>query len=292
MPKDHYVARTYLRSFCLPDKPGWLNVIAKSNPSVRKQRAVAGVGYKVDWSTNPLLTNNPRLVEQYLKVYEDEWPACVRNLSIEKFDDKTKWFVAGYISYLRLCTPTAARLALTSSESQLQEVYEVIEKRELTNPHSRHREAIQELKKFGGTRVKVDLNYAKSLGVQYLLQTQKTFFDSPWIIFFNDTERPLITSDNPVGLDYSTGSCNYLCALTPTVGIVIHPTREPDGQDYFMGMKPEAVELFNRTTAKCAEENVFLSDCADAEALVEEYRDWRVELLRIGPIHIQKAVKR
>lgn len=282
MAKDHYVAQTYLKSFSVSGKIGFVNVIRKSNLQRLDAIPVKSICYAIDWSTNEYFSENPRIVEDYLKIFEPKWADCIKKVSAEEFDKETKYLMSGYIAYLRACTPTAARLGQGRLSEIVQQPYDIIEQKELSNPKIQYRDVIEKIRECGRTRIDVNKNYPKALGIRSLLGIQARLLEFPWIVLKNETAIPFITSDNPVSLQYWNNNpyCDFYCPITPQIAVAIHPTRSTNTEiDSLASMRPEGVEMFNQLVIKCAEENVIFNEALGVEALVKEFQDWRMELL-------------
>ncbi len=303
MAKDHYVAQTYLRGFGLTDNPELVNVVRKSNLSRQDAIPVKSICYEVDWSSNEYFPENPRAVEDFLKLFEPKWGDCVRSVSADVYNATTKYLMAGYLAYLRACTPTAVRLGTGGLSHIVQRLYDRLEEKELSNPDTKYREVIEIIRKHGGTEVLIKEAYPKAMGINALIGVQKVLATSPWIVFKNETLVQFLTSDNPVCLQYWNASrCDLYCPLTPQLAIVIHPLRdaEPRENDSIGSLKPEGVEMLNRLMVQSAEDKVIFNEHPKVEDLVREYQDWRVELQAFNipvekgnlMIHQQRPVKR
>ena len=284
MAKDHYVAQTYLRAFGLADNPDLINVVRKSNLSRQDAIPVKSICYGVDWSTTEYIPDNPRAVEDYLKLFEPKWAECVKSIQEDTYTTTTKYLMAGYLAYLRACTPTAVRLGSEGLAQFVQHLYNRIEEKELSKPDTKYREVIELIRQHGGTQVKIKEAYPKALGISSLIACQKTLATSPWIVFKNETSTEFVTSDNPVCLQYwNPSGCDFYCPLTPRLAIVIHPVRdtEPREGDSIGSLKPEGVAMLNRLMVQSAEDKVIFNKHDGIEALVKENQDWRVELRKI-----------
>jgi hypothetical protein len=284
MAKDHYVAQTYLRAFGLAVNPDSVNVIRKSDLSRQGAIPVKSICYGVNWSTTEYIPDNPRAVEDYLKLFEPKWAECVKSIQEDAYTETTKYLMAGYLSYLRACTPTAVRLGSEGLAHIVQDLYNRIEEKELSKPDTKYREVIELIRKHGGTQVEIKEAYPKAMGISSLIACQKILATSPWIVFKNETPTEYITSDNPVCMQYwNPNRCDFYCPLTPRLAIVIHPIRdtEPRESDSLGSLKPEGVAMLNRLMVQSAEDKVIFNKHDEVEALVKENRDWRVELRKI-----------
>lgn len=284
MAKDHYVAQTYLKAFGLADNSDLINVVRKSNLSRQNAIPVKSICYEVDWSTNEYYPENPRVVEDFIKPLEQAWNNCVDKIASNSYGATTKYLMAGYLAYLRACTPTAARLGSEGLSIHIQHLYDKIEEEELANPDSKYRNTIQTIRKHGGTEVEINTAFPKALGIKSLVSVQKVLATSPWIVFKNETSTEFVTSDNPVCLQYwNPNRCDLYCPLTPHLAIVIHPIRdtEPRESDGIGSLKPEGVEMLNRLMVQSAEDKVIFNKHEGIESFVQEYQNWRVELRKI-----------
>jgi len=271
--KDHYVAQTYLRNFNIKGSFAHVNAIRKNNLKRLNNIPTRSICYKVNWSTNPYFSEKTRVVENYLNIFEPKWSNCVKMLANEKFDSETKYFMSGYIAYLRACTPTAIRLGQTMSEDMVRQTYESIDQKELTNLNSKHKDAITEIRSHGGIKVNVDSNYPKAMGIRTLLGIQERLQGFPWLIMTNKTDIPFITSDNPVCLRYPQNRtfCDFYVPITPKIAIMIHPihSQESENIDSLASVKPEGINEFNCLVVKCAEDMVIYNEDFNIEELIE-----------------------
>ena len=284
MAKDHYVARTYLKQFSLDAKEGFVNVIRKKNLERLEAIPVGSICYEKNGSDNQYFPDNPRVVEDYLKLYEPRWFECVQKVSQGTYTDETKSLMAGYLAYLRICTPTAMRLGSEGYADIVKHVYDKLEEKEYSNPDSKYRDVIETIREHGGTKIEVDKKYPTAIGITNLINIQSVIVRSPWIVFKNETNTPFVTSDNPVCLQYhDTGFADFYCPITPWLAIVIHPLRvnEEAGPDHIGSFKPEGVEKMNKLVVQSAEDLVICRDLTETEELVKKFQDWRVELRKI-----------
>jgi hypothetical protein len=303
MAKDHYVARTYLRHFSLEGKDGFVNVIRKENLDRLETIPIGTICYEQNGSDNHYFPEKPRVVEDYLKLYEPRWSDCIQKISDGTYTNETKSLMAGYLAYLRTCTPTAVRLGCENYADFVQHVYDKLEAKEYSNPNSKYRDVIETIRKHGGTKIEVDNKYPMAIGITNLIRIQSVISRSPWIVFKNETSVPFVTSDNPVCLQYhESGFADFYCPLTPWLAIVIHPIRETEeaGPDHVGAFKPEGIAKMNQLVVQSAEDLVICNDFEDAEKLIKEFQDWQVELRKIKIpsgnghviIHQQKPFKR
>ncbi len=284
MAKDHYVAQTYLKGFGLTSNRDFINIVRKSNLSRHNAIPIKSICYEVDWSSNEYFADNPRAVEDFLKLVEPKWADCVRSISANTYDATTKHLIAGYLAYLRACTPTAVRLGVGGLSHIVQHLYDKLEEKELLDPNSKHREAIETIRKHGGTKALIKQAFPKALGINSLIGVQDLLATSPWIVFKNENPVQFLTSDNPVCLKYwNANQCDLYCPITPRLAIIIHPLHDTESRqsDSVGAIKPQGVEILNRLMVQSAEDKVIFNEHAGVEDLVKEYQDWRVELRKI-----------
>lgn len=303
MAKDHYVAQTYLQGFSIDGRKGFVNVIRKSKLQRLDEIPVQSICYEIDWSSNEYFSENPRVVEEFLKPLESKWSNCVRSISTDTYNATTKYLMAGYLAYLRACTPTAVRLGADALRYFAHDLYNWLEEKELSNPNTEHREAIKTICELGGTKVLIKEAFPKAIGISTLIGIQKVLANSPWIVFRNETPLQLLTSDNPVCMQYwNSNQCDVYCPINPWLAIVIHPLREkePRGIDSVGSLKLEGVERLNRLIVQSAEDKVIFNEHPYIESFVNENKDWGVELQTLSIptekgkfiLHQQRPVKR
>lgn len=281
MPKDHYVAQTYLKHFSVDGKDGYVNVIRKSNLQRLHAIPTTSICAKTNWNNNEYFPKNPRIVEDFLKLFEPSWAKNVQKITNNTYDIKTKHLMSGYIAYLRTCTPTALRLGISGTADIVMDLYKKIEEEELSNPNSKYKDIIKLIRKHGGSEVNVNPDYQNAMGIQNLIKIHQILTRSPWIVFRNETSIPLLTSDNPVCLQYhKTGFADFYLPLSPKLAIVIHPTKEinPNDTDFIASFKPEGVDKMNQLMIQSAEDKIIFNDMQNIEKLVKKYQNWRVEL--------------
>lgn len=286
MSKDHYIAQTYLKHFHTPNSENLVNAIRKRDLTWLQGVHTETICQKDNWSNSPYHQDDPRIVEEYLKIFEPEWDTAIKALERGRFDDNTKYIIAGYIVYLRACTPTAVRIGQQGMSEMVKTTYNMLAQRELEKGGSPHVNAIRLIEKHGGVKVAVKEEFAKAMGIKVLSDMALKFYQFPWVVLKNETEIPFLTSDNPVCLDYygSTGA-DFFFAVTPRLGILIHPVRDDSEEkgkhlrDASAAVKPEGVDHYNRLVIKSAEDLVIFH-CKFYHWIryaVKKYKNWRVE---------------
>ncbi|MEW6516656.1 MAG: DUF4238 domain-containing protein [candidate division FCPU426 bacterium] len=282
MPRDHYISQAYLRSFSIPGNVGYVNIIRKSDLKKLDSIPINTICCPNHWSTNNYYPANPRIVEDYLEHFEPEWLNCIEKIETGNFNNQLKSTIAGYLAFLRVYTPTAARLGQNQLAEIIKQTATLIEQKELLNPNSKYKDAIEKIREAGGITVDVDRDFAKALGISNLDKMRQKLIGYPWLILINKSATAFITSDNPVCLKYWEGNpyCDFYCPLTPRTALFIHPTHnEVKESDDMRLIKDDKIGELNSLVVKCAEENVIFNEVPGIEALVREYQKWRMEMV-------------
>ena len=294
--KDHYVSQTYLRHF------------ASSNgdlvPYYKNAQVVAGkakvpksICFETEGDTNKYF-QNPRILDEFLPAFENTWNSNIARLENQELDEKAKFEIAGYIAFLRACTPTAKRLNQQGIAGILKPVsYEVmlstLEKGDYLKEEEKSclYEAIQK----GELNLKIDREFAHAQGMQAMVSILCTFYCSDWLVLFNKTDIPFITSDNPAIFFYQDMQqqiANTYVPLKPTLALLITPNidkrranfedvkKHRGSKDGYGVIKPPYVKIFNEAIVKSAEKIVLHQKKEEwLEKLVRKYSKWGVETI-------------
>lgn len=284
MTDDHYVAQTYLKHFHTKDSERCVNAILK--PTLKELNGVntRNICQSSNWNTIPCVKDNPRVVEEYLQLFEPKWNDCVKKLETNEFNQDVKYLMAGYIVFLRACTPTAVRLAQNDFGEMIKNEYYVRARKELNDPSSPHAEAIRLIEQHGGIKVNIDSDFIKAHGATFLADGIKRFFEFPWLILRNETDAPFLTSDNPLCLDFLAPTmADFYLPITPRIAVVIRPVdAERRGvalRDSQAEVREERILHFNRLVVRHAENVVVFNTKFYhwLRRLVKKFRYWRTE---------------
>lgn len=281
-PKDHYVAQTYLRSFSVSGRDGFVNAVRKNDLKLLNRIPVDSICYKPNWSTNSYFSKQPRAIEDFLKPFESNWPNCIKALADEDFNAETKYFMSGYIAYLKTYTPTAARLGKEFPAEIVRQRYDILAKAEMGKPDSQYAAIIKKIQNGGGIIVNVKDDFVKAMGASNLEDLIRGYLFFPWLILMNDTSIPFITSDNPVCSHWSRFSVpDFYFPVTPKIAVLIRPTRDLNVEipDSLVSINSKGVEMFNGLVAQCAETMVIFNRDFGVKELVKKFQDWRMETL-------------
>lgn len=97
MPKDHYIAQTYLKHFTDPALKCQIHAYSKANLS-HFTPTPRNICCQEGWDTNPFLKDNERVVGEYLQIIEPRWDAALENFKAAVHDEEAKYFMAGYVT--------------------------------------------------------------------------------------------------------------------------------------------------------------------------------------------------
>ncbi|MBU1259766.1 MAG: DUF4238 domain-containing protein [Planctomycetes bacterium] len=300
--KDHYVSQTYLRLFVGPNG-GLVPYYKNARVIVGKSKSPKSICFEIEGNTNKYF-EYPRILEKRLPAFENPWKDNVDRLEQRVFnaktksklehrilDAKTKFELAGYIAFLRLCTPTAKRIA----QQGLSDMHKFVQERVMlsTTDNATYlsdkdkcilREVI--LKRERGPDIEREHAHAQCMvsldGVTY------RYYCSSWMILINETNIPFITSDNPAILyrqDIQQQIAQTYIPLKPSMALLITPDLDiddptlEDAKRYSnskngFGFIPQSgvtcVNKFNEAIVKSAERMV----------LHQKKEDWLEQLVR------------
>lgn len=223
--------------------------------------------FEEDGDRNPYF-DDPLILRTYLKAIEPRWKRCISTIEHGVADEETKWIVAGYIAFLRACSPTMRRVGTTMLEALVETTRPSVARYVQANtPQQDHAEQVVATLLHPSVYVSVDAQYPKALGITSLIAIQKRYWESPWLILRNDAEIPFLTSDYPANPYYHNNEpqrFHVYVPLTPQHALLITPLPDTErmhahAQDSYGIVKRQQIKLFNRIVVQCAE-NVVLSD--------------------------------
>jgi len=195
---DHYVSQTYLRHFASPK--GYLVPYYKNAQVVAgKPKRTKSICFETEGDTNKYF-DNPRLLDEFLPAFENPWKNNIAKLENGVFDANTKFELAGYIAFLRSCSPTAKRLGQRMIAGALEPVaYEIglsnLDKADYLSDE--HKLALRNAFEKREIEIKIDREFAHAQGMRALIGMLYRYYCSHWLVLINETNIPFITSDNP-----------------------------------------------------------------------------------------------
>lgn len=292
--KDHYVSQTYLTGFT--DAQGYLIPYYKSEHTVVRNPAVPkSVCYEIDGDSNKYF-DDPRILDSYLPQFENYWADNIQTLRRLRIDDICKYQIAGYVAFLRACTPTAKRIG----QANLKAIVEPETQESAKQFFKQHPPEDEETRTIIGKfieqkklKVEMDRQYPHALSISSLLQSTARHFYGNWLIMVNKGSIPFITSDNPAVAYYhgrNHSQAHMYVPVAPDIALLIKaevdykPIQLPNQRGISMGLeqfaepKPEYVDKFNELIIKAAETCVYSGSRETwIEEKVRELRNWRLE---------------
>lgn len=294
--KDHYVSQTYLRLFVGADGdlvPYYKN----AQVIVGKPQRPKSICFETEGDTNKYFEDT-RILDKFLTAFENPWKNNILKLERGVLDANTKYELAGYISFLRSCTPTAKRFGQQSIAGVVEPVaykamLSTLDKADYFSDKDKLtlRNAIQN-KEIG---IEIDREFAHAQGMRAVKGVIHTYYCSRWLILINETNIPFITSDNPAIFYYQDMQqqiAQTYVPLKPSMALLIAPDldycranfedvkRYNNSKDRFGIIKQSYVKKFNEAIIKSAERIVLHQKKEDwLEQLVRKYGKWRVDAI-------------
>ena len=299
MAKDHYIAQTYLRHFIDPASKKLVHAYDKTDgrhftPTTR------GICCEEDWDTIPYFAN-PRAITAYLNVVEPKWNTGVSDINKLLKYEEVKYFMAGYIAVMAACSPTAVRASSDSMAKVIASSGNLLARQMQANPERfpdvkpLPDETFKEFMDAGGFAAEVDPKSSQARMASQLINVQWHFYKSPWMVMINETYRPFLTHDFPVGFYYPNPDARIpyrYVPISPKAAILVklsldqndrkHPETDfkkyPQTEVDIREIKPDFVDILNTLTVQGAEK-VVVADRHESwiEDLVKEYVGWRMD---------------
>ncbi len=299
MPKDHYVAQTYLKHFLAPELGNLLHAYDKQGLK-HFTPTTKNICCAQDWDTNPYFEDE-RAIDKYLRVIEPKWNHGVEDISDLLKYEEVKYFMAGYIAVLVSCTPASIRTLTYATEQIIasggnilaQQMQEHPERFPETVPLPS--EIFEKIMDAGGISAQVDPKHTHARTMQNLVDLQWHFYKSPWMILDNETDSPFLTSDFPVAYYYPKPHAQIpyrFVPLTPRYAVLIKPSLDKsdrkDPKESFekypiteidiRSVRPEFPKVLNKLTIQGAEQFVISAyDAPWIMKMVKKYRNWKMD---------------
>jgi hypothetical protein len=224
-----------------------------------------------DGSTNEYL-NEPRVIEDFLKLIEPKYNRSVEKFRSGEIDEEAIFTIAGFVSYVAVCSPTGMRLHADLLRRNLELQVEAMEAQNLIPPPPPELgdTALSALISDGSVEIEVDKKYPQAIGITQIHEFIQVFGNSNWDVLINEHEDcPFVTSDYPIGLENATDAPvqNKIVPLTPGLAIRIRPrwelrfSSQDSGFDRFhprvQWLRRAQVVAINQKLVRCAEDLVF-----------------------------------
>jgi hypothetical protein len=294
--KDHYVSQTYLRLFVGPDGdlvPYYKN----AHVIVGKPKRPKSICFEIEGDSNKYF-ENPRILDEFLPAFENPWKNNIVKLEKRVLDAKMKYELAGYIAFLRSCTPTAKRFNQKSIAGNLEPIAHKVQLSTLDKAdYLSDKEKLALLNAIQNKEIetKIDRQFAHAQGMIALEGMTNRYYCSRWLVLTNETDIPFITSDNPAILYYQDMKQQIAQTYVPlksSMALLIAPDLDMDypsfedvkrysnSEDRFGIIKKSYVKKFNEAIVKSAERIVLHQKKDDwLEKLVLKYSKWRIEAI-------------
>lgn len=295
MPRDHYVAQTYLRHFT--DPGGELHVYRKSDGQYQRS-GPKGVCYESDGDLIRDFLKNERLLGDYRAIFEPSWNDAIANVGNGVCNAAVKMAIAGYCANLMVCTPAWTRVGVKARSHNAMRMVKTrdVLSTEAGKPDAKLKEMIAALES-GQYRLEAEPEAIRARAAVALAKFAWTLYNADWTMIRNRTSAEFITSDNPVAFDdpgpwrptRKPGLPRYL-PLTPRLCLYafMNPrgerdepdfTQAPRGQIQWGSVPLHGVQRINRVVAQCAEEIVISSkEDTSVQSLAAEYAGYRVDM--------------
>jgi hypothetical protein len=294
MPRDHYVASTYLKHFIGPS--GMLQAYRKSD-GVTFPCHPNDVCHEMDGDKIPDFLKNENLLGEYRSLFEPSWNSALNDLSSGRLTPETKMAISGYCANLMACTPAWRRVGVDTYNRNTAEHLEArdILQTEHGKQDERLTEALQALRE-NKISIKTEPDYVRARTAISLLRYAWAVYNSDWILIRNNTGLNFLTSDNPVCFQdpgphrTQRGLPRYL-PVSPNICVYFNPISDraesddpdfrqpPQGRIGYMDARPLVVRNINKAVVQCAENLVISPQKSEAiAALVRKYADYRVEM--------------
>jgi hypothetical protein len=224
---DHYVSKTYLGHFAGTN--GYLVPYYKNAQIViGKPKRPKSICFETEGDTNKYF-RNPRLLDELLPVFENPWKNNIVRLENGFIDANTKFELAGYIAFLRSCSPTSKRCIQGTVTGLVKGPSNLIDKADFLSDDKKL-SLLNEFQKIEKENNK-DREFAHAMGIRALIGVLYQYYCSHWLVLINKTDIPFITSDNPAILYYQDSQQQaglIYVPLKPYLALLITPNLDID----------------------------------------------------------------
>lgn len=294
MPRDHYVAQTYLGHFV--DPGGMLHVYRKADGKYW-QSGPKGVGHEWDGDIIHDFLKNERMLGDYRTIFEPRWNDAITDLENGQCDSAVKMAISGYWANLLVCTPAWTRVGVKMHDyAAMQRLrIEDILRTEKGKPDLKLKEMLQVFNS-GRYRIETKPDAVRAMAAKALLRFTWALYNAHWTVIRNHNDVGFLTSDNPVafhdpgpwrggqpGLPRYLTLSPHLClyGFMDPAGPRDKPdfTQQPRGDIRWGSVPLHGVEHVNRAVAECAEKIVISSRRSDSvQRLLSKCARHRVDM--------------
>jgi hypothetical protein len=265
MAEHHYVARTYLRNWCLDRNKPRLQAYRKSDLKQFSPRP-KDVCSEWDGDLNPNYFDNPSVLGDFRKIFEPKWKPTVERVGAGIINQEDKLVISLAWAHFFLCTP--------SQRAITKDIYANEARALALNVEIEHKH-----------------DFFKRLATKYLQKATWFLYNQDWIILLNETEMPFITSDNPSAFVPESNPPERILPITPSLCLYAKTDMSlaeadhvdlgspPKGSITFTKISRHDAMKINRYTVISANDLVFSRSVDDViAALVKEYCDVRPQV--------------
>lgn len=295
MPRDHYVARTYLKHFAGSD--GLLHAYRKSDGRHFPCRP-RDICHEWNGDTINEFLSAPNMLGDYRKIVEPTWDLALSELKAGRISRAEKMAVAGYWANVLVCTPAWQRAAIASHNAHALRYLHAHDRLQTKygNPDPKLTEALAAIDS-GTFSFETKPDFIKAMNASNLLNYAWALYHSDWIVIANDTDIAFLTSDNPAAFEDPgpwrgdrRGLPRYLpvtpalclfCIMREAPRHLGAPNFEqpPRGVIRRAAATPRTVRTINTSIVRCAEDLVLATGPSDAVAgLTTKYARHRVHI--------------
>lgn len=293
MPKDHYIAETYLKHFVGQDR--LLHAYRKSDGKSFPCRP-NDICRELDGDVVRDFLSDPTLLGQYRKIFEPAWNPAVADLQTGRLSPAAKMAIAGYWGNLLVFTPARLRVDVKSHNHAATHQLRATDalKTQAGKPDAKLKEMLEAFDT-GMYRIDTEPNATRAMRVRHVMEVAWALYNSHWIVIKNNTGTDFLTSDNPVAFDDpgpwrgGQSSLPRYLPITPSLCLYCdteeRPQTDPDFSQPPKGMIRLAtialrgVRRINRAVAQCAEDLVISSrKHSSVEALARKYAQYGIDV--------------
>lgn len=291
MPLDHFVSQVHFRKFYSPRLENRMYAIRKSDLKAFTPRS-KDVCRIEGGNTNAYLRND-RAIEDFLSGVEPKYSAVLAKLESGQIDQECVYVIAGFVAYVIVCSPTAARLESEPLKHIVEETGARLD-RSGKIPHappSMGGKSFTELVENGLVRASIDPKFPQAIGITSIHSFISSLGSFSWDILINSFEgSPFFTSDYSIAAEETADRriLNKIVPLAPHIAIRIRPDISamrvnadfsfPNFRWRFVKLgRSETMEI-NRLIVRCAETTVFFPENLDWIAgFVKKNAAFRIE---------------
>ncbi len=291
VPLDHFVSQVYLKNFYSPSLAGLMYAIRKNdlNSFTPNAQSICRIE---DGNTNSYLRED-REVEDFLKCIEPKYNAALKQIGEGHIDNDCIYTVAGFVSYVLVCSPAGMRIFSPPLKSSLEECARILDKQGVISkpPPGLGGKNLTELLDDEKVVIKVDPKYSQALGISNIMELITTIGNFRWEVLLNPfDDSAFFTSDFPIAFEMGSHSSirNKIIPLSPNLAIRIcpDPFRDKAQKDKSFSnfeyrrrkLNRKEVHLINKLIVRCAESVVFYRDNHDwVSRFVSKNSKFRIE---------------